>query len=99
MDWRAFDVLEPIGAYREDYMIGQLTAVVYNLAQSIYGSKDAPKKALRAEDFIPWMDSPGDRKEEPQRSRGLSSPEDIKELFLSLKRQQDKKKGEEITDG
>jgi len=91
MEWRAFDELEPIGEYRNDYMMGQITALIYNVAQSIYGKKGATNKTMRAEDFIPWLKIAGKEAEE-QSTGGVSSPEDIKALFMSLKRRQEKHK-------
>ena len=86
MEWRAFDAMEPIGEYRNDYMMGQLTALVYNLAQSIHGKKNSVNEPLRTEDFIPWLKTSKEITEE--QPRGLSTPEDIKALFMALKKQQ-----------
>jgi len=91
LEWRAFDELEPIGEYRQDYMMAQLTAMVFNIAQSVYGDKKAVKKVRRAEDFIPWLKVAPANDEAKEVSRGLSEPEDIRALFLTLKEQQDRK--------
>ena len=84
--------MEPIGEYRQDYMMGQITALIYNLAQCVYGDKKAVKKSMRAEDFIPWMKLGKSEVAEEGATRGLSSPEDIKALFQSPKTQQEKKR-------
>jgi len=59
-EWEAYNTLEPIGDYRQDYMIAQLTSIFYNFASS-FGGKDGRRKIAKAVDFIPWIDQPEEK--------------------------------------
>ena len=87
MDWEAYDTIEPIGAYRRDYMDGQVLAMVYNLAQSVWGDKNVSHTILEAIDFIPWM--PHTPKHEVGKAQ---TPEEMKALFVALAADQKAKK-------
>jgi len=49
-EWEAFNVLEPIGGYKQDFRFSQLCVLVYVLAHA-YGGKRVDSKI---EDFMPW---------------------------------------------
>lgn len=84
-EWEAYNTLEPVGDYRQDYMMAQLTSIFYNFASS-FGSKDGRRKIAKIPDFIPWMEQP----EEKEADQSLS---DMKKSLLSLaKKDKEKKK-------
>ncbi len=90
-EWAAYNELEPVGEYHRDYMHGQLMALIHNLAQSIYGKK-GKRKTVRPEDFLPWMDRAAEHS--PQsKSKVQQSPDDIKSLFMDLKKTMPQKRG------
>jgi hypothetical protein len=52
-EWRAYDRIEPIGGYREDYRLAQVCHLMFELAQSAYGDgKRRTKSSIW--DFMPW---------------------------------------------
>lgn len=81
-EWAAYNELEPIGEYRRDYMEAQIISTVHNIAQSVFSKKGRSKKATRPEDCIPWLDKP----EGTGQSSSMQSPEDIKAVFMDLKK-------------
>ena len=87
-EWAAFDRLEPIGDYRMDYMIGQLTSLVHNLSQQIYVKREE-RQLLNAEDFIPWFDK---KDREQKKDNVARSPEEIKRLFKALAKRSSKRR-------
>lgn len=46
----AYDVIEPLGSYKQDFMSAQLCNLVYTLAHA-YGGKQVNSKI---QDFMPW---------------------------------------------
>lgn len=52
-EWEAYDRLEPIGGYRQDYMIGSVIKIVLELAQAVYGRKGRTLSCTPW-DFVPW---------------------------------------------
>ena len=49
-EWEAFDRLEPIGGYKQDFRFAQLCDLVYVLAAAANGHKVKSK----IQDFLPW---------------------------------------------
>jgi hypothetical protein len=48
--WEAFNVLEPVGSYKQDFLFAQLCDLINVLAHA-YGGQKAESKLL---DFMPW---------------------------------------------
>lgn len=84
-EWQAYNSLEPIGAYRRDYMEAQILAMIQNIAQAVYAKKGATPKPYLPGDYIPWND--GVFETTPAASTGAQSPADIKQLFVDLQKQ------------
>ncbi len=84
-EWAAYNQLEPVGAYRRDYMEAQILAMIQNIAQSVYSKKGATPKTAGPLDFIPWSDGLTSAGTAPP--TGAQTPEEIKQLFLNLKKQ------------
>lgn len=80
-EWRAYNQLEPVGEYRRDYMEGQILAMIQNIAQSVYGKK-GKRRTSQPEDYIPW----GADLRKPVKASQLQSPQEIKDLFMGLKK-------------
>lgn len=60
-EWRAYDQIEPIGGYREDYRMAQVCHLIFELAQSVYGDGNRRMKSS-IYDFMPWgPEDPGAR--------------------------------------
>lgn len=50
-EWEAYDKIDPIGEWREDYRFAQLMALVTNIVTKLY-AKDKPKM-VEPIDFMP----------------------------------------------
>jgi len=84
-EWAAYDELEPIGRDRIEFGLAMICATITNIARGIWGTGNA--KPLTPYDFLPqWGGGPrGGEKESAQ------SPEEMKEILMSLARQGKKK--------
>lgn len=56
-EWEAYDRLDPIGEWREDFRMASLQTTIFNLALQIHGKKGA--KLAEVKDFLPEWDSEG----------------------------------------
>ncbi|MHA1289620.1 MAG: phage tail assembly protein T [Candidatus Thorarchaeota archaeon] len=56
-EWMAYDSIDPIGKYRDDYGWAKVCSVMYNLALAIYSKKGAHPKQATPSDFIPDWNS------------------------------------------
>ena len=54
-EWEAYDAIEPVGQYRNDVMLGQVAAVIIDIAQSAFGKKGVKHKPTDPAKLIPWM--------------------------------------------
>ena len=50
-EWEAFDRLEPVGGYKQDFRFAQLCDLLYVLANALGGGKQVKSKI---QDFMPW---------------------------------------------
>lgn len=50
-EWEAFDRLEPVGGYKQDFRFAQLCDLIHMLAYAIGGGKSVKSKI---QDFMPW---------------------------------------------
>ena len=73
-EWEAYDRIEPIGGYRQDYRFAQICYLIFDLAQSIYGKK-GQRRVSSPMDFMPW----GPEVKKPVVKQ---SPEQIKEVLI-----------------
>jgi hypothetical protein len=63
-EWEAYDKIDPIGTWREDFRMAYLASIVTNLTIAVHGKQGA--KAKTAIDFMP--DWSGDPKEPVKQS-------------------------------
>lgn len=85
-EWRAYDELEPVGGYRQDYRFAQVCSLIFNIAQAAYGDENKITKS-NVFDFMPWG---------PERKIKIEtqSIEEMKAIMLALaKSKKDKKSG------
>jgi hypothetical protein len=75
-EWEAFDKLDPIGSWREDFRMSFIAAVLTNLTIAVNGKKGA--KLSVPLDFMPEWDSDG--KGELKRQ----TPEEMKEILQAI---------------
>lgn len=49
----AYNAIEPIGGFREDFRFAQLCNLVFQIAQAVYGKRGQRRTSSPA-DFMPW---------------------------------------------
>lgn len=74
-EWEAYNAIDPIGEWREDYRIAKLESMVMNIALSVWGKEGSTLTSPK--DFMPefYQDQ-----EEVKRKH----LQQIKEMFLGL---------------
>jgi hypothetical protein len=81
-EWEAYDKIDPIGSWREDFRMAFLSSLITNLVISVHGKKGA--KTTSPVDFMPnWT---GEEKE-PKRQ----STEEMKQILLGIASTQNKR--------
>lgn len=83
-EWEAYDRMDPIGTWREDFRMAYLSSLITNLTISVHGKKGAKQTTIM--DFMPKWDSLGDEKEVK-----VQSVEDMKKALLEIAGAQNKK--------
>jgi len=80
-EWEAYDRLDPIGTWREDFRLAYLSSLVTNLTISVHGKKGA--KHTTPMDFM--LDWTGTTKEPKKQS-----VEEMKEILMAFAKRQNK---------
>ncbi len=88
-EWIAYDTLDPIGKWRDDYAIAQLLSQVTNIAIGVHGKKGAAF-TTPSEFLMDWGD---DGFKEPKKQ----SVVDMKNVLISIAEAQKKEKVGEKT--
>jgi hypothetical protein len=81
-----YDRIDPIGTWREDSRFAKLEALIQNLVSSIYCSKGETPKLVTPEDLMP--DWTGEKKQQEEKTQSV---EEMKAIFMSIAREQNKK--------
>ena len=82
-EWEAYDKLDPIGTWREDFRLAYLSSLLTNLVISIHGKKGT-KHTTPMEFLLNWD---VDAKVEPKKQ----SVEEMKQILMGLAKSQNKK--------
>jgi hypothetical protein len=78
-EWQAYDRLDPIGTWRNEFGLAMIASIITNLTISVHGKKGT--KLTTAEDFLPkW----GEDEEEKIKQQSM---EEMKEFMLSFAKQ------------
>ena len=75
-EWEAYDRLDPLGSWREDFRLAYMSALITNLVISVHGKKGT--KHTNPMDFM--LDWDVTKVTEVKKQ----SPEDMKELLKSI---------------
>ena len=75
-EWMAFDGIEPIGAWREDYNSGMFCALFAN------SNRKKGSQPFKPQDFMPFIEKPED---------SMTATERVIQGFKDLQAQMDKK--------
>ena len=81
-EWEAYDKIDPIGTWREDFRMAYLSSLITNLVISVHGKKGA--KTTTPIDFMPDWTGEG---KEPKKQ----STEEMKQILLGIASAQNKK--------
>jgi len=88
-EWEAFDRIDPIGSWREDYRMSVLASLIVNIVSKLYAKKGHTPKEVTPMDFMPnWT---GEKRIERKQSVA-----DMKQVLYAIasaankKEQQDK---------
>lgn len=82
-EWEAYDRLDPIGKWRDDYSFAVLNALIINIVNKLYGK--GKTKQYTPVDFIPnWS---GEKK--PVKTQSI---EDMKQALLNIAKSANTKK-------
>lgn len=77
-EWEAFNRLEPIGEWRQDYRMAFIASIMINIARAMSGAKGV--KMTTPADYMPvWYTDPNEPDEPMQQSL-----EDMKKVLLEL---------------
>jgi hypothetical protein len=82
-EWEAYDRLDPIGTWRDDFRMAYLAAQMTNLTIAVHGKKGA--KQVSTIDFMPNWDE--EKIIEPKKQ----SVEEMKSIILGIANAQNKK--------
>ena len=84
-EWEAFDRIDPIGSWREDFRLAKIESLITNIVQQLYAKKGTKPKLTSPLDFmVDWI---GDgRGNEPKQQ----SVEEMKAVMMGLVKNQKK---------
>jgi hypothetical protein len=83
-EWEAYDRIDPVGTWREDFRMAFLSSLITNLTISVHGKKGAKQTTLM--DFMPKWEQTGEVGEVKKQS-----VEDMKKALLEIAGAQNKK--------
>ena len=84
-EWEAYDRIDPIGTWREDFRMAFLSSLITNLTISVHGKKGT--KMTNVMDFLPIWDIQADKPKEVK----IQSIEEMKKVFQEIARVHNKK--------
>lgn len=87
-EWEAYDTLDPIGTWRDDFRIAHLESVIMNIVNSIYSEKGKKPELAQPIDFLP--DWSGERKELKEAKVYKQSTEEMKRILGGIVQQSKK---------
>jgi len=90
-EWEAYDKIDPIGTWREDYRIAVLDSLIVNIVSKLYAKKGHTPKEVLPMDFMPnWT---GDKRIEKKQS-----VQDMKQVLMSIAKAAKQKEEQEAKD-
>jgi hypothetical protein len=86
-EWKAYDVIDPIGTWRDDFRMAKLAALIENIAYNVYFRAPGEKaKMITPEDEMPnWA---GDIKKKKDESN--QTVEQMKQALMQISRMHNK---------
>lgn len=88
LEWEAYDKLDPVGTWRDDFRMAYLASLIQNIVLSLYPKKGVKPQLTTPTDFMPiWDEELRKIKSTPKKQ----SVEEMKSLLLALAKSQNKK--------
>ena len=82
MEWEAYDALDPVGAWRDDFRFGQVCATI---VRSIHAALSGSTCEVSALDFIPkWGIRDSGVKKKKEETVRKQSVDEMKEILFSI---------------
>jgi hypothetical protein len=76
-EWEAYDKIDPVGSWRDDYRIAVLDSLIVNIVSKLYAKKGYSPKEVLPTDFMPsWA---GEKRIEQKQS-----VTDMKQVLMSI---------------
>jgi len=86
-EWEAYDKIDPIGSWRDDFRIARLESLLVNIVNKLYAKKGVTTKDVKPIDFMTeWYSE-----EEILVPSEQQVAEQIKQTFLNIAQNQKKK--------
>jgi hypothetical protein len=86
-EWEAYDRIDPIGSWRDDFRIAKLESLLVNIVQQLYTDTKKGKKPEVTSPLDFMVDWDGSKDKEPKKQ----SVEEMKQILLSIASAQNKK--------
>jgi len=87
-EWEAYDKIDPVGTWREDYRVAHLISTITNIARTIWHDKEKGElKLTDPKEFMPQFQKKGTK----PKVEKYQSMEQMKETMLAVARAQNKK--------
>ncbi len=83
-EWEAYDRIDPIGTWRDDFRMAYMSSLITNLTISVHGKKNTKHTDIM--DFMPRWDNVGDEKQIKKQSL-----DDMKKALIDIASSQNKK--------
>lgn len=87
-EWEAYDTLDPIGKWRDEFSAASLSSLLANIAISTNAKKGTKPKLTTPMDFMPDWANELDK----ESSKKTQSTEDMKQMLMSLVSSSSKRK-------
>jgi len=84
-EWEAYDRIDPIGSWRDDFRLAKVESLITNIVQQLYAKKGSKPVLTTPLDFM--VDWTGDKSYEPKKQ----SVEEMKAVMMGIANAQNKK--------
>ena len=82
-EWEAYDKIDPIGTWRDDFRSAKLESLMINIVNQLYAEKNKKPIVTTALDFMPDFAGDG-RYEKKEDTNKATTPEEILSLFKGI---------------
>jgi hypothetical protein len=90
-EWEAYDHLDPVGSWREDYRMAVIVASFTNIVNKLYCAEGKEPTVVVPLDFMPKWDLKAQEEEEEEVKAEVQDVSDMKSLLMAFASAQNKK--------